>query len=254
MSAVSSLLKQTIVELQTLSSLSAFALAGGTNLAIRYNHRESQDIDLFCHDIVGVEHLRTIIDEAIISYGENNITGVQFPAGEENDQFAFLRFFVAKTSDFTIKVEVIQNMKMMDEVELIDSMRLVSLKDIGLFKLISGSSRSVKKDIYDLDFITEHIPLIDLLEMLRLKQEKYSQEEDRNIFDLDEDPSPIENPKLLLKFDGKVAQNTIKPMHSNDHINILEGSKSWILAKLSWRRKVRKLFRDWNIEHDWHKR
>ena len=155
---------------------------------------------------MGVTHLQNIVEQAINFYGEKNIIGVQFPAGNENDQYSFLRFFVAQTSDFMIKVEVIQNMKMMDEVELVDGIRLVSLKDIGLFKLISGSSRAAKKDIYDLDFITEHIPLTALMEMLQLKQEKYKQEEDHNIFDLDEDPSPIENPALLLKFDGKVAR------------------------------------------------
>ncbi|MFV5701790.1 TOTE conflict system archaeo-eukaryotic primase domain-containing protein [Flavobacterium sp. XS2P12] len=41
MSAVSSILKQTILELQNLSSISQFALGGGTNLALRYNHRIS---------------------------------------------------------------------------------------------------------------------------------------------------------------------------------------------------------------------
>ncbi|TYC08177.1 nucleotidyl transferase AbiEii/AbiGii toxin family protein [Bizionia gelidisalsuginis] len=34
-----------------MTSLSQFALAGGTNLAFRFNHRESQDIDLFCPEI-----------------------------------------------------------------------------------------------------------------------------------------------------------------------------------------------------------
>lgn len=37
MSAVSKGLLETIQELQNLPSLSKFALAGGTNLAIRYN-------------------------------------------------------------------------------------------------------------------------------------------------------------------------------------------------------------------------
>lgn len=41
MTAVSSILKQTILELQSLSSISQFALDGSTNLALRYNHRIS---------------------------------------------------------------------------------------------------------------------------------------------------------------------------------------------------------------------
>jgi hypothetical protein len=252
MSAVSPLLKQTIKEIQSLPSLSSFLLAGGTNLALRYNHRESQDIDLFCHDTIGVEHFNSIEQEAIEFFGVENITGIQYPAGIEKDQFIFLRFFVTKTPDFTIKVEIIQNMKMMDDVEVIDDIRLVSDKDIGMFKLISGSSRAARKDIYDLDFITNHISLTELMENLKQKQKKFNIKEDRNIFDLDDDESPLDNPKLLLKFEGNITQNTIKPIHSNDQIIIVEGSKSWIEARISWRMKVRKLFGDWNINHDWH--
>lgn len=69
--AVSSALIRTIRELQDLKSLKKFALAGGTNLALRYNHRESIDIDLFCPEIIG------FVDPTNI-----------------NDQFTFLRFYV----------------------------------------------------------------------------------------------------------------------------------------------------------------
>ena len=63
MSAVSPLLIETIKELQSLPSLSNFALGGGTNLAVRYNHRKSIDIDLFCNDIVGIDGFKTIEKE-----------------------------------------------------------------------------------------------------------------------------------------------------------------------------------------------
>lgn len=53
MKAVSPVLYKTIKELQSLKNLKPFALAGGTNLAIRYDHRESIDIDLFCTEIIG---------------------------------------------------------------------------------------------------------------------------------------------------------------------------------------------------------
>jgi len=60
MSAVSLQLIKTIKELQSLPSLSNFALAGGTNLALRYNHRKSIDIDLFCNQIIGIKSFETI--------------------------------------------------------------------------------------------------------------------------------------------------------------------------------------------------
>lgn len=247
--AVSPVLLETIKELQSLSSLSQFALAGGTNLALRFNHRESQDIDLFCPNILGVQHFEEIEKEAIAYYGKENISGLEYPIDKESEQHTYLRFWITKPCGTIIKVEIIQNMKMTEPIEVINNVRLVSTKDIGLFKMISGSSRAAKKDIYDLDFITDTIPLIDLFEMLKQKQATFNTKGDKNIFDLDEEESPIDNPLLLLKFDGNVVQKGVKPIHSNDNILIVGDSKSWIRVKSSWRMKVRGLFRHLNIPY-----
>lgn len=252
MSAVTPLLVETIKELQSLSSLAPFALAGGTNLAYRFNHRESQDIDLFCNDILGVQQFETIEKEVIEFYGADKVTGIQYPTGKGNDQYVFLRLYIQKSGDTIIKVEIIQNMKLMDEIEIVDDIRFVTTKDIGLFKLISGSSRAAKKDIYDLDFVTDQIALPELFESLSIKRQTYNNQEDRNIFDLDEEESPLENPSLLLKFDGGHTQKTIKPIHSNDNIVITAESKSWQLARLHWRGKVRQLYNQIGYEHKFH--
>lgn len=250
MSAVSEVLLQTIKELQSLPSLSQFALAGGTNLAFRFNHRESQDIDLFCPNIVGVKHLEIIEKEIINFYGVKNITGVDYPADKESAQHSFLRFFVNKPCGTIIKVEIIQNMKMMDAVEVIDNVRLVSIKDLGLFKLISGSFRAAKKDIYDLDFITEKIPIIELFEALKDKKTLYNKKEDKNIFDLDDNKCPTQFPLELLNFDrNPKKRNTLKPIHSNDFIKIVNEGKSWIAVRSSWRSKIRRLYHHLNIEY-----
>jgi len=248
MSAVSPVLLQTIKQLQSLPSLSQFALAGGTNLAFRFNHRHSQDIDLFCPKIVGIKHFETIEAEVKNFFGEANITGLEYPVDKESEQYTYLRFWITTKSE-KIKVEIIQNMKMMDAIEIVDEVRLVTTKDIGLFKLISGSSRAAKKDIYDLDFITEQIKIVNLFEMLKAKKEKFNKKEDQNIFDLDEEECPTQNPNLLLKFDGGVKQNRIKPIHSNDTILIVEGGKSWVRVRTSWRMKVRRLLNHLEIEN-----
>ena len=56
MNAVSLVLFQTIKELQSLKNLQFYALAGGTNLAIRFNHRESIDIDLFLKKLLDLRY------------------------------------------------------------------------------------------------------------------------------------------------------------------------------------------------------
>ena len=247
MSAVSPVLLQTIKQLQSLPSLSQFALAGGTNLAFRFNHRYSQDIDLFCPEIVGVKHFEKIEQEVIDYFGKQNIIGLEYPIDKQSEQHTYIRFWIS-TKNEKIKVEIIQNMKMVDEVEIIDGVRLVTTKDIGLFKLISGSFRAARKDIYDLDFITEQIKIVELFEMLKAKKGTFNKKAHQNIFDLDEDECPTQNPKLLLKFDGGVKQNKQKPMHSHDNILIVKGGKGWASAKTSWRMKVRRLFTHLEIE------
>jgi len=250
--AVSPVLLETIKEVQSFQSLSQFALAGGTNLALHYNHRESQDIDLFCPGIVGVKHFETIEKEVVQYYGVENITGLEYPAGKESEQHTYLRFWVTKPCGTMIKVEIIQNMKMTEPVEIINDVRMVSTKDIGLFKLISGSSRAAKKDIYDLDFITDKIELTDLYDLLKQKKAQFNSKADKNIFDLDEEdcPScPIKDPYLLLKFDGGVKRSGVKPMHANDNILIVGNGKTWIAVRTSWRMKVRRLFANLGIQY-----
>ena len=93
----------------------------------------------------------------------------------------FLDVFIKK-GELTIKVEILQNMKTMYNIEIVDDIRFISKKDIGLFKLVSASSRFAKKDIYDLDYVTEEVDIIELFEELRIKQSKFNKEEDKSIF------------------------------------------------------------------------
>ena len=246
MSAVSKELITTIQELLSLPSLSKFALGGGTNLAYRYNHRKSIDIDLFANEIIGRVGYKNI-EVAIREYYGDSLMHLDYPC-DENDQYIFLRCLIKKR-EVTIKVEILQNMKTMYDIEIVDDIRFISKKDIGLFKLVSASSRSAKKDIYDLDYVTEEIDIIELFEELRVKQSKFNKEEDKSIFDLDGDTSPIDNPFLLLSFDSATAKaKSSRPIHSDNTIDIVKGSKGWVIARLEWRSKMRKLYKHLNID------
>ena len=55
MKSVSKELKSVFVFLMNEPLLKDFHLGGGTNLAIKYNHRVSTDIDLFLSNIVGLK-------------------------------------------------------------------------------------------------------------------------------------------------------------------------------------------------------
>lgn len=240
MSAVSPVLKQTIVELQNLPSLTLFALGGGTNLALRYNHRISIDIDFIAPTIMGRDGFDQIIEEVENLYGKNRVKTMLLNT-ELNEQFLFLRMFISK-EDQVIKVEFLQNMKCLFGQEVFDAIRIIHKIDIGLFKLMSASNRFAKKDIYDLDYITDEIPLIELFNHFKIKLDKFNQPEHQTIFDLDLETNPIDKPELLLEFDNTKSSKQNRPSHSNDRIEVLENSKTWQQARLSWRSKVRQLF------------
>lgn len=167
--ALSRELVDTIVELQSLPSLSAFALAGGTSLALRFNHRRSIDIDLFSNHVVGMTGL-VAIQSDLEKYYQHNLINCEIIDPDAGDQYCFLRAFVSQGEENIIKVEIIQNVQILDTSEYLNEIKILSLRDIGLLKLMSASSRKARKDVYDLDFITDLIPLSDLMIMLKEKE------------------------------------------------------------------------------------
>lgn len=246
MSSVSKELITTIKELLSLPSLSKFALGGGTNLAYRYNHRKSIDIDLFTNEVIGRIGYKDIEVEVREHYGDSLIH-LEYPC-DESDQYIFLRCLIKK-GEVIIKVEMLQNMKTMYDIEILDDIRFISKKDIGLFKLVSASSRFAKKDIYDLDYVTDEIDIVELFEELRIKKSKFNKEGDKSIFDLDGDTSPIDDPSLLLSFDNMGANaKSSRPIHSDNTIDIVKDSKSWISARIDWKLKMRELYRHLDLD------
>jgi hypothetical protein len=230
--AVSKELQVLITQLQALPALGSFALAGGTNLALRYNHRISVDIDFFVPEIVGGVGLRAIQGEIAKQYNDS-LLYCEVINAELGDQYCFLRAFIGKGDEAT-KIEVLQNMKFIDPVELYKGIKLLSKKDIGLFKLMSASNRKANKDIYDLDLITDEIQLDDLMNALAVKKDKYKLPEHRCLFDLDHEVSPLDNLTVLLEFDSIDYNNLpARPSHSNDRISIVPPSKEWKVARNS---------------------
>lgn len=240
MIAVSPILKQTILELQNLPSIAQFSLGGGTNLALRYNHRISIDIDFISPVTIGKIGFDKIIEEVENLYGNKQVNTMLLNT-QLDEQFLFLKMFVSK-NDEVIKVEFLQNMKCLFAPDVFEDIRVIHKIDIGLLKLMSASNRFAKKDIYDLDYITDEMNLVELFNHFKIKSEKFNLPEHKTIFDLDIEVNPIDKPELLLEFDNSKSSKQNRPSHSNDRIEILESSKTWQMARLNWRSKVRQLF------------
>lgn len=161
---------------------------------------------------------------------------------DDDDQFLFQRFFIHKGTD-AVKVEILQNMQTYAEPEIINEIKLLNIQDIGPLKLITASNRANHKDIYDLDYLTDYIPLEELMKLLKARHEIYNRPEHQSIFARDGEVSPIDQPELLLKFEEPTKGITSRPGHSNPRIDFIEGGKNWAVARSSWRRKVRAYYR-----------
>ncbi len=181
MKAVKKELTQIIKKLQSFELLNSFALAGGTSLAILYNHRISDDIDLFTNKLIGINGFEKI-SLFLKNTFEKNLKYIEIINHENGNQFCFLRFLL-KTKSSYIKVELIQNMQYLFTVNNYKSINILDLRDIGILKLKSAAQRFAKKDIYDLDFITNEIPLSDLLFLEDKKNNLYKNKKYKCLFD-----------------------------------------------------------------------
>lgn len=232
---VSNELESTIKELQQLNSLRSFYLAGGTNLALRYSHRESVDIDLFCEDIIGINGFE-LIEKEIVDTFSNRLLYIGYPT-KQNDELVFLRAIIS-TNNVNIKVEIIQGFKLFLPIESINQVRLASELDIGLFKLDSITNRYAEKDLYDLDYITENPnqSLKKLMELYEIRKRFYIENNINTIFSLSNDFCPMVNMDLLLLENHKEIKNRI-PYHSDSR---LRNNKTLFKYHLSnWNIKVR---------------
>ena len=63
-----------VQKIQKAPELNNFALTGGTNLAIRFDHRVSVDIDLFSNKLIGIERMESITVQLISRFKKFNPT------------------------------------------------------------------------------------------------------------------------------------------------------------------------------------
>jgi hypothetical protein len=186
--------------LMGLDFLENFSLVGGTNLALRFGHRLSFDIVLFSpHPFSNfdlAEKLESSFD--IIETGNlNNKIGL----------FCFIN---------NVKVDFVQHhyFALLDEIEIIDGIRMFGLRDISAMKIFAMLKRPRKKDHWDIAEILKHMSLDDVINSFL---EKYPSK-----------PFLISIPKALT-YTGDVDIDQ-EPVSLND--TTLEDVKSLIAQKV----------------------
>lgn len=130
-----------------------FRLVGGTNLSLRFGHRQSDDIDLFTDSDYGSIDFSSL--EKILS--------VKFPFFDSPDRSGLIGFgkmyYVGLNRDNAVKLDLMYTDKFLSEPETIDGIRFASIDQIVAMKLSAISLGGRKKDWWDVHKLLEEYSL-----------------------------------------------------------------------------------------------
>ena len=132
---VTPLLKETLGMLMADKLFAPFRLVGGTNLSLRYGHRKSVDIDLFT---------------------DAEYRSLDFRAFER-----FLRSHFPYY-DCAVKLDLMYTDPFLETAEVLDGIRMASVRDIIAMKMNVVSRGGRKKDFWDLHMLLNEYPLAEM--------------------------------------------------------------------------------------------
>lgn len=126
-------------------ALQDFALGGGTSLALRFGHRLSVDLDFFTTS-------EFLPEELISNLGLNGATVI----GRAVNSLSI--------DAEGVKLDLIRHAyPVLEPVEQIDGITLVSLPDLAAMKLNAIANRGSKKDFYDLAELLRHYSIRQMI-------------------------------------------------------------------------------------------
>lgn len=161
---VTPLLKETLGILMREELFAPFRLVGGTNLSLRYGHRKSEDIDLFTD-----AEYRSLDFRLFEQFLQS-----RFPSYECNDKGSVVGFgrsyYIGSSADEVIKLDLMYTDPFLEDAELLDGIRMASVRDIIAMKMNIVSRGGRKKDFWDLHLLLGEYPLA---EMFRLHEQRH---------------------------------------------------------------------------------
>lgn len=158
MNAVTQKQSDLLVTLMKIDFLKAYYLAGGTNLALRENHRKSIDLDLFINREFNIDQTNYLNKQLKDIFGTRYV----------NTQLSEVGIF---SSIDAIKVDFVNfPYPLLRPLEYIDNNRLASKIDIAAMKINAIVGRGSKKDFYDIEKLLD---TFNIQEMLLAYQTKF---------------------------------------------------------------------------------
>jgi hypothetical protein len=142
-------------DLMNLSSLRPYSLVGGTALSLRYGHRSSVDLDLFCHEKLDFQQIIIELESTFQN---------RFVYKQQQTQFGIFCFID------DIKVDIVHYPhKPISEFVIEDKIRMYSSADISAMKIQDIMGRAKKKDFWDLYELLHHYTLQKIIDWHKLK-------------------------------------------------------------------------------------
>lgn len=139
-----------------------FYFTGGTALSAYYlNHRESEDIDFFSQQEFDNQVIFTLMEEWSKKY--------QFKFDSRFNEVVYI-FNLTFKNGAKLKVDFgYYPYRLLSETKLIDGIRVDSLLDIAVNKLLTIQQRTNAKDFVDLYYLLDKFTVWDLMEGVRYK-------------------------------------------------------------------------------------
>ncbi len=123
-------------QLMELPELASFSLVGGTALSLKYGHRISIDLDMFCEEAFERETILKAVEKAF---------GKDFVYDGKVLRWAIFGFI------HNIKVDFVHYQHpLIGKKEFIDGIRMYSTEDIIAMKINAVLGRGKKKDFWDI--------------------------------------------------------------------------------------------------------
>jgi hypothetical protein len=135
--------------LQAIPEVANYRLVGGTALALRFGHRKSIDLDLFCHKTFDSNLIRHTLAQHKLKLIKANSSNV------------FFRGYINK-----VKVDFVKDFDgWLKKEEMVDGVRLARLDDLAAMKLGAISGHGRKKDFVDLYYLLGKFSVSELLSL-----------------------------------------------------------------------------------------
>jgi hypothetical protein len=183
------LLLNVLKELMAAREFDAFRLIGGTALSLYRGHRESADIDLFSdapYDSIDFTAIDAFLHNtySYVDTTKFNIVG----KGKS--------YFVGRNKDDCVKLDLFYTNRFIQEIILINGIRLATVEEIVAMKIDAISRGGRKKDFWDIHELKDDYSLEKMI-ALHKQRNPYTHDENqirKNFMDFknaDDDFDPV---------------------------------------------------------------